>query len=273
MTPSTRKALVGLFAVWQFSVVLAHANADELSDGAALAKRIYDRADGQDAAMLFTMTLTATNSTPRQRLAYSFRRDGKNGEVQSLLRFDSPADIRGTGLLVHSRADGSSDQWLYLPALDQVRRIASDRRGGRFVGSDIYYEDLEDRRPDRDRHRLLGQEQIEDLPTQLLESVPIDATKSVYRKRLAWIHEPTLLPVRVDFFESDDKPRKRLTVHKMEQIQGYWTITDSTMTDLTNGHQTRISVQTVRYDQNLPESLCTTQTLADPAIDGALRPQ
>ena len=273
MTRGARPALIGLFSAWLVGVLATHAFADELTDGAALAQRVYDRADGRDAAARFTMTLIAANSTPRQRLAYSFRRDGENGEIKSLLRFVDPADIRDTGLLVHSRPDGSSDQWLYLPALDQVRRIASDRRGGRFVGSDIYYEDLEDRRPDRDRHRLLGQEQIEGLPTLVLESVPIDAAKSAYRKRVAWIHEPTLLPLRVDFFESDDKPSKRLTMHKMEQIQGYWTVTDSTMTDLASGHQTRITVQTVRYDQNLPASLCTTQTLADPAVDAALRPQ
>lgn len=247
--------------------------AADAGDAATLARRVYDRPDGKDVATRFTMTLTRSGSAPRQRLAYSFRLDAASGEVRSLLRFADPADIRDTGLLVHSKPNGEADQWLYLPALDQVRRIASERRGGSFVGSDIYYEDLEDRRPDRDRHTLLGEETINGQLTQILQGVPVDASKSVYSKRVAWIHEPTLLPLRVDFYQSGEQPAKRLTVHKVEHLQGYWTVTDSSMTDLKSGNETRITVDKVSYDQGLPDSLFTTQTLADPATDAAYRPK
>lgn len=273
MIADKRAVWNGLLALWLVSLPLPETRAEATDEGVALAQRVYDRPDGHDLSARFTMTLTAPGSEARQRVAYSFRLDNGQGEVRSLLRFADPADIRDTGLLVHSHSSGNADQWLYLPALDQVRRIASERRGGRFVGSDLYYEDLEDRRPDRDRHRLIGEETLQGLPTRMLESTPVDAGESAYRKRVAWIHEPTLLPLRVDFFQSGEQPVKRLTVHRVEQIQGYWTIMDSTMTDLESGHQTRITVDTVRYDQHLPETLFTTQTLADPAIDSVRRPQ
>lgn len=263
----------GLLILWLAGAMGLHAHAAAPNDGAAIAQRVYARPDGKDLATRFTMTLSRAGVTPRQRLAYGFRTDTPDGGTQSLLRFADPADIRDTGLLVHSEPDGEADQWLYLPALDQVRRIASQRRGGRFVGSDIYYEDLEDRRPERDTHQLLGQEIVNGQHTQRLQSTPVDPGNSVYSRRVAWIHEATLLPLRVDFYQSGAQPAKRLTVHKVEQIQGYWTITDSTMTDLESGHQTRITVDNVRYDQGLPASLFTTQTLADPATDKALRPQ
>lgn len=270
--PATGRGAL-LAAVCLVGTLAARAEAPASADGATLAQRVYDRPDGQDVATRFTMTLTRSGAAPRQRLAYSFRLDAGSGEVRSLLRFADPADIRDTGLLVHSKPSGEADQWLYLPALDQVRRIASERRGGSFVGSEIVYEDLEDRRPDRDQHTLLGEETINGQPTRILQSVPVDAGKSVYGKRVAWIHEPTLLPLRVDFYQSGEQPAKRLTVHKVEQIQGYWTVTDSTMTDLASGNATRITVDQVSYDQSLPEALFTTQTLADPATDAAYRPR
>lgn len=263
----------GLMTLWLASALSFHAHAQAPADGATLAQRVYDRPDGADVATRFTMTLTRPGAAPRQRVAYSFRADAPNGSKQTLLRFADPADIRDTGLLVRGKVDGKADQWLYLPALDQVRRIAAERRGGRFVGSDIYYEDLEDRHPERDQHRLLGQETVNGQPTQILQSTPVDASKSVYSRRVAWVHEPTLLPLRVDFYQSGTQPAKRLTVHKVEQIQGYWTVTDSTMTDLANGSQTRITVDQVSYDQGLPASLFTTQALADASIDNALRPK
>lgn len=266
-----RGAILG--AVFLSATLAAHAEVPAAPEGHAFARQVYDRPDGEDVVTRFTMTLTRANAAPRQRHAYSFRLDAGDGDVRSLLRFAEPADIRDTGLLVHSKPSGEADQWLYLPALDQVRRIASQRRGGRFVGSDLYYEDLEDRRPDRDRHVLLGPETIDGQPTQILQSTPVDPQKSVYSKRVAWIHEPTLLPLRVDFYQSGDQPSKRLTVHKIEQIQGYWTVTDSTMTELASGNETRITVDKVSYDQGLPDSLFTTQTLADPATDAAYRPK
>lgn len=269
---SLRRGLL-LASLWLACTVILPATADTPADAGDLAQRVYDRPDGKDTATRFTMTLTRPGSTTRQRLAFSFRVDAGSGNVRALLRFVDPADIRGTGLLVHSKAEGDADQWLYLPALDQVRRIASERRGGSFVGSDLYYEDLQDRRPERDRHQLLGEETIEGQPTRILQSVPVDPGNSVYSKRVAWIHEPTLLPLRVDFYQAGEQPTKRLTVHRVEQIQGYWTVTDSTMTDLESGHQTRITVDKVNYDQGLPDSLFTTQTLADPATDSAYRPK
>lgn len=270
---SAAKGALAVMAIVVTVVFPAQSVAADAASAAAFAQRVYDRPDGRDVATRFTMTLTRAGAAPRQRLAYSFRADAGSGEVRTLLRFADPADIRDTGLLVHSKPNGEADQWLYLPALDQVRRIASERRGGSFVGSDIYYEDLEDRRPDRDRHTLLGEETINGQLTQILQGVPVDAGKSVYSKRVAWIHEPTLLPLRVDFYQAGEQPAKRLTVHRVEQIQGYWTVTDSSMTDLKSGNETRITVDKVSYDQGLPDSLFTTQTLADPATDAAYRPK
>ena len=39
--------------------------------------------------------------------------------------FAAPASIRGTALLSHAHKVGSDDQWLFLPALNRVKKIAS----------------------------------------------------------------------------------------------------------------------------------------------------
>ena len=65
-----------------------------------------------------------------------YRLSGEGGEVSTLIRFTEPADIAGTGLLTLDAADGESNQWIYLPAMQRVRRVDSNRKGGRFVNSD-----------------------------------------------------------------------------------------------------------------------------------------
>lgn len=241
--------------------------------GQQLAQRVYDRPDGKDAVSQGVMALIDPGHEPRIRQMYVYRRDAGDGSVDSLIRFTSPPDIENTGLLTLDRAGDDTDQWIYLPALDRSRRIASSRKGGQFVGSDLYYEDLRDRPVDKDKHVLRGQEEIAGVRCDVLESVPVDADNSVYGKRVSWIHPQTLIALRVDFYpKHGDEPIKRSEVHRIENIQDYWTVMDSTMTDLKTGHKTRMSVDKIVYDQDLPKDLFSQQALEDPARQRSYRP-
>ena len=242
-------------------------------DGAKLAQRVYDRPDGKDSTSVVTMSLTEEGKPARTRGMLVFRASTPASQVSTLIRFTDPADIQGTGLLTIDGADGVSNQWIYLPAMQRVRRVDSNRKGGRFVNSDYFFEDLRDRKPTMDTHKLLGRERLGDADTDMLESVPVDATNSVYVRRLSWIDPKSLLPLRIDFFERNaDQPSKRLVVIKREQVQGYWTVMDSTLTDLASGHQTRLTVGRVLYDRNLPESLFTSRALAEERMEKEFRP-
>lgn len=240
--------------------------------GQQLAQRVYDRNNGKDATSLVTMTLTESGRAPRVRRMVNYRLESKKGETKTLLRFTEPDDIAGTGLLTHDHHVGDSDQWVYLPALDRVRRISASRKGGRFVNSEYYYEDLRQRKPDQDQHRLLGKESLQGVNCEVLESVPANADNSVYLKRISWIDPTTLLPLRVDFYEKNDsQPSKRLLASKTRRVQGVWLVMDSTIIDLSNNNQTRLTVDKIVLDRNLPHDLFTTQALEDESVEEEYR--
>lgn len=265
---------VGWRAVAAGALVALTMSAGALADdGAQLAQRVYDRPDGKDSTSVVTMSLTQEGKPARVRGMLVFRASASDGQVSTLIRFTDPADIQGTGLLTIDGADGVSNQWIYLPAMQRVRRVDSNRKGGRFVNSDYFFEDLRDRKPGMDTHKLLGRERVGDTDCQMLESVPVDAANSVYVRRVSWIDPKSLLPLRIDFFERNaDQPSKRLAVVKHEQVQGYWTVMDSTLSDLASGHQTRLTVGRVLYDRNLPESLFTSRALAEERMEKEFRP-
>lgn len=242
-------------------------------DGLVLAQKVYDRPNGRDLTTLGRMVLTEKGRAPRIRELVTYRIDRTGGETANLIRFLDPEDIAGTGLLSIDKADGSADQWLYLPALDRVRRISSDRKGGRFVGSDLYFEDLQERKPSRDRHRILGRQSENGILCDVLESVPVDPDDSVYLKRISWVDPATAIPQRVDYFEKDpNTPSKRWLLRGKKRNQGYWTLTDSRMIDLQTGHETRMVVDAALYDQRLPDRLFSTQALADENLEADYRP-
>jgi Outer membrane lipoprotein-sorting protein len=243
------------------------------SDGTDLAKKIYDRPDGGDASSHAIMILAKKGSKPRYRTLYTYRLDSDNGETRSLLKFTEPADINGTGMLTHDRPGDESSQWIYLPALDRARRISSSRKGGRFVGSDIYYEDLSKRAVEKDRHRILGNGKVGKTATTKLESIPMDPDDSVYSKRISWVHMNTLIPLQVDYYAAgSETPVKRMKVYKIKKLQGYWTVLDSRVYDLESGHRTRLVTRAIKYDQQLPSKLFNRQTLSDTRLEEAYRP-
>jgi len=67
--------------------------------------------------------------------------EGENGD-KTISTFLTPADVKGTKTLTHEHVDRDDDQWLYLPALKRVKRIASSNKSGSFMGSEFSYEDI-----------------------------------------------------------------------------------------------------------------------------------
>ena len=65
--------------------------------------------------------------------------DGDKG----LTIFDEPKDVSGTTFLSFSHIETADDQWLYLPALRKVKRIATNSKEGPFLGTDFSFADIE----------------------------------------------------------------------------------------------------------------------------------
>ncbi len=61
-------------------------------------------------------------------------------------------------------------------------------------------------------------------------------------------------------------------MHRIESIQDYWTVMDSTMTHLETGHQTRLRVDAIVYDRGLDGELFSRRLLEDPAREAPYRP-
>lgn len=242
-------------------------------DGTKLAQSVYDQATGEDASSRVIMLMERKGREPKQRILYSYAKDKGNSERWTLLRFIKPNDVSKTGLLTKDYAGDDSDQWLYLPALDRVRRISSSRKGGKFVGSDFQYEDLMDREVNMDNHRVLGNDKVSGIACILLESTPVKKSNSIYSKRISCIHPKILVPLRIDYYEKKKtRPIKRLKAKKIKKVQGYWTIFDSTMYNLKTGHSTKLMTTDIKYDQGIPDSLFSQRGLSDDSRETAFRP-
>ena len=85
-----------------------------------------DRADSEKSQMKMTLINKRNQERVREVLAWSKKKDKNNDK--KVIKFLSPADIRGSGLLTIEFSDREDDQWLYLPALKRDRRISSKKK-------------------------------------------------------------------------------------------------------------------------------------------------
>ncbi len=138
---------------------------------------------------------------------------------KTLLIFESPRDLRGTALLTFSHPEGSDDQWLYLPALKRVKRIAASGQSGSFMGSEFAYEDVGSQVVDKFSYRYLRDEAVEQYQAFVVERIPLDPS-SGYGRQVVWVDKTEYRPLRVDYYGRNGELLKTLRFKDYRQYAG-----------------------------------------------------
>jgi len=225
-------------------------------DGMQIAEKVENRNEGQDATSKIRMLLIDKNGRKRFRSLITVVK--KYGDVsKSYIRFTSPADIEGTAFLTWENKNTDDDQFLYLPALQRVRRIVSSQKSNRFVNTDYTYEDLQSREVSQDTHTILKEEKIDNYDCWVLESIPKATDDSQYGKRIIWVIKEIYLPIKTEFYDKRGRLFKILTGKKIQKIDGIWTILDAEMNDLKKKHRTLMKTDEIQYNRSVPDEIFT----------------
>ncbi len=222
---------------------------------------VYDRPTGDDQKSNLTMTLTNSRGKTRVRKIQQNRKDLGDTE-KSVMFFTSPADVRNTSFMSWSYddADKSDDQWIYLPALKKVKRISSDGKSDYFMGSDFTYDDLGDRHPTADNHKITGEETIDGEACWVIESRPKDPDY-MYQRTVVWVVKDTRIGKKKVFYDEDGEMLKTLSVMKVEKINGISVITHSRMKNVQKNHTTDMQLEKVKINTGLNNRLFTERTM------------
>ena len=160
---------------------------------------------------------------------------------RSLIRFLAPATIAGTAFLTWEK-NGPDDQWLYLPALGRVKRIAASGKTGTFAGTEFTYEDLGGRDLDEYEHRLVREETIEGEAADVVESIPRDE-ESGYSRILSWVSRERRVILRAEYYDRRGALLKRSTASQFEKADGVWRFKRVVMENLRTGRSTEMIVE------------------------------
>ena len=138
--------VVHVLALFLLSSVPAAGAGEELT-GLEILKRTFDNLYDCDLKMSLEIELKDQSGGVSRRRA-NIARKRIRGHTHSIGRFLDPPWMRGTTMLMIDNADRSDDHFIYLPESKRTRRLTSVQGSDSFLGSDLWYEDLERRYPD-----------------------------------------------------------------------------------------------------------------------------
>ena len=229
--------------------------------GLQIVEKVYNRDTGKDSKGNLKMSLINSQGNERIRTIKQFIKDF--GKVEKkIMFFMSPADVRNTSFVNWSYTEEGKDddQWIYLPALKKIKRISSSSKSDYFMGSDFTYDDLGDRQPEADTHKLLREETLNGEQCYVVESVPKDE-EYMYSRTVTWIIKDKWIGLKKEFYDEDEDLLKTLSVKKFEKINGLWIILHSEMVNVQKKHTTKMELSEVKINTGIPDRQFTERMM------------
>ncbi len=226
-----------------------------------IAKRAL-RADAfawEGAKTRLRMVLLAADGKQQERgLEVVARR--KDGLLQTLVRFQAPAELAGTAFLSLEQSGQASEQYIYLSGLKRTRRVVGREREGSFMGSDFTYADMQRVEAKHATHKRLPDEAIGSDASYVLETTIAEASGSTYGKTMTWVRKSDLVALRTRFYDRKGVLVKTLYARKVQTLEGKPVVVDARMQSA-NGHATELLIDAMERRDDLPDSMFTPASL------------
>ena len=172
---------------------------------------------------------------------------------KSMTIFDQPRDVKGTALLSFTHKTGPDDQWLYLPALKRVKRIASDNKSGPFMGSEFAYEDITSQEIDKYTYKFLRNDTLDGLDIFVFERYPVDK-KSGYTRQIIWLDQENYKERKIEYYDRKNVLLKTLVFTDYNlYLDKYYRAHDMYMVNHQTGKSTRLLQSNFNFEVELTD--------------------
>lgn len=207
----------------------------------------------QDSKTSMKMILRNRQGETSERQIRSRTLEVQGDGDKFLTIFDHPADIKNTAFLSYTHAIKPDDQWLYLPALKRVKRIASANKSGPFMGSEFAYEDISSQEVKKYSYQWLQDETLDGQDAFVVERIP-QYKHSGYTKQHAWIDKDHYRVLKVNFYDRKGALLKTLTASEYRlYLDKYWRAHRMDMQNHLNGKSTTLLFSDYEFQNGFSE--------------------
>lgn len=248
------KFTVGLALILLISSAEAAQSPEE--KGLAIAQEADERSTGfGDFTADMQMILMNKQGQKSERNVRIRTLEVKEDGDKTLVIFDTPRDVKGTAFLSFTHKVGDDDQWLYLPAVQRVKRISSRNKYGSFMGSEFSYEDIASQEPEKYTYKWIRDERYQDRECFVLEQYPVDKKNSGYKKQVIWLDKKEYRLWKAEYFDRKNSHLKTLTTSGYRKyLDKYWRPDQMVMINHQTGKSTRLIMSNYKFRTGLKDS-------------------
>ena len=161
-------------------------------DGDKVLQQVDEKANAPTDTWFSFTAVTQEPGKAERTMMFEVQNKGE----RRLVQFSEPSDMKGTRVLVLSRAQ----MWVYLPAYRKVRRVASHVKQQGFMGTTYSDEDMSTTQ----FGAVYAAEKMTESETEVdLRLTPRDGTDSTYGKVEMTVRKDLMLPSKLRFFNRD----------------------------------------------------------------------
>ena len=218
------------------------------------------------ASMEMVSTLKIYDAKGSERVRQITTATRKFGETnKTMIKFISPADVKGTAMLIYDYENTGDDMWIYMPALRKTRRIVSTEKGKNFMGSEFTNADMSKPNMNDFQYKIAGTENYEGKTCWKTESVCSNeaiAGENGFSKKVSYIEKDTYLCHKVEFYDLQGTLHKTQFIRQYKkQPNGKYFAYQMEMKNEQNGRKSIMIIDKFQTGSNLPESAFTAAML------------
>lgn len=209
-------------------------------DVAEILKNVEQRAAPPNERVQIKMVIQESDGSKKERVL-SILRKNEGNEPRALIRLQKPSDLKGLTLLTIA-TDGKEDQWLYLPSDKKSRRILGSNKKGKFLDSEIAFEDLRISTYKEFANKVVK----DDGKTVQIESKAKPSSDSSYGRIMTWVSKPDFKIEKVDYYDKEGKLLKRAHFKAYQKVgDKFWRAREVSVHNVQANRKTDLKVEKV----------------------------
>ena len=242
---------------------LAAASPVVAQDAAEIVARADARGAPDNVSATITLSITSPNGDQRVIRADSYQKQRSAERQDRLFVFTYPPNVRDTALLVHSNAEqGADSMWMYLPAMDRIKRVdLGSSGGGYFLGSDFTFRDLVSRDETEYVRALLPTEDDTHFVVDVRGRTPELQRTFGYSREEHFIRKDNFARERIVFYDLAGDLLKELIVEEEHEADGHAFPSRVRMVNHQTGHVSEIVFEELSFSAEIPDRFFTQRYL------------
>ena len=196
-----------------------------------IVKKSHDVVKVSSFEAVSTLTITDSKGNRRVRKNSMASISEPDGTEKRIIKFISPAEVKGTGILIFDYPEKSDDMWIYLPAIRKTRRIVSKEKSKSFMGSEFSNANMTAPGLEDFSYELKGEEDLNGYSCFMIESTPVSTDledEYGYARSVSWVDKDNYLVHKTLYYDFDGELFKTITnkeFKKLEEGEGKYMVT------------------------------------------------